>query len=77
MPIRYRCRHCNTEIGVLPFDSDEPETIRKLHLFEIGEIDDYIEKNERGEMTVQSICEHCQESLRQFPDYYALKKWLQ
>ena len=59
MPIRYRCRHCNTEIGVLPFDADEPETIRKLHLFEIGEIDDYIEKNERGETTVHSICEHC------------------
>ncbi|RKJ30219.1 DUF2757 family protein, partial [Butyricicoccus sp. 1XD8-22] len=35
MTIRYRCRHCETEIGTLPFDADE--TIKKLHLFEVGE----------------------------------------
>ncbi|RHW31744.1 DUF2757 family protein [Lysinibacillus yapensis] len=75
MPVRYRCRHCETEMGTLPFDGDD--TIRKLHLFEVGEIDDYIEKNEQGDTTVHSICEHCEDSLRQFPDYYALKKWLQ
>lgn len=75
MPVRYCCRHCKVELGTLPFDADE--TIQKLHLFEIGEIDDYVEKNERGETIVQTICEHCEDSLRQFPDYYALKKWLQ
>lgn len=75
MPVRYRCRHCETEIGTLPFDGDE--TIRKLHLFEVGEVDDYIEKDENGNTTVHCICEHCENSLRQFPDYYALKKWLQ
>lgn len=75
MPVRYRCRHCETEIGRLPFDAEE--TIRKLHQFEVGEIDDYIEKDSRGETVVHSICEHCEDSLRQFPDYYALKNWLQ
>ena len=60
---------------MLPFDAEE--TIRKLHLFEIGEIDDYIEKDARGETIVHSICEHCEDSLRQFPDYHALKNWLQ
>ncbi|MGN7478897.1 anti-sigma-F factor Fin [Solibacillus silvestris] len=75
MPVRYRCRHCEVEIGTLPFNAEE--TVQKLHLFEIGEIDDFIKKDERGETTVYSICEHCEESLRQFPDYYALKKWLQ
>ncbi|RUL49143.1 MULTISPECIES: anti-sigma-F factor Fin [Lysinibacillus] len=75
MPVRYRCRHCETEIGTLPFDADE--TIKKMHLFEIGEIDDYIEKDEHGDTTVHCICEHCEDSLRQFPDYYALKNWLQ
>lgn len=75
MPVRYRCRHCETEIGTLPFDADE--TIRKLHQFEVGEVDDYVEKDERGHTTVHCICEHCEDSLRQFPDYLALKKWLQ
>lgn len=75
MPVRYRCRHCETEIGTLPFDADE--TIRKLHQFEVGEVDDYVEKDEQGHTTVHCICEHCEDSLRQFPDYLALKKWLQ
>ncbi|MER1987663.1 MAG: anti-sigma-F factor Fin [Solibacillus sp.] len=75
MPIRYCCRHCQAEIGTLPFDADK--TITKLHQFEIGEIDDYIGKNGQGETVVHSICEQCEESLRQFPDYHALKRWLQ
>jgi len=62
-------------MGSLPFDAEK--TIHKLHLFEIGEMDDFVEKNEQGETIVHSICEHCEQSLRQFPDYYALKKWLQ
>lgn len=42
MPVRYRCRHCEVEIGTLPFDAEE--TVQKLHLFEIGEIDEFIKK---------------------------------
>ena len=42
MSVRYRCRHCEVEIGTLPFDADD--TIRKLHIFELGEADDYVEK---------------------------------
>lgn len=75
MTVRYRCRHCNTELGTLPFEANE--TIRNLQLFEVGEIDEFIEEDEQGVTTVHCICEHCEESLRQFPDYYALKKWLQ
>lgn len=73
--IRYRCRHCETEIGTLPFDGEE--TIRKLHQLEIGEIDDYIDKDARGDTIIHTICEHCEDSLRQFPNYYSLKQWLQ
>lgn len=75
MTIRFRCRHCETEIGTLA--SSTSETIRKLHQFEIGEVDDYIEMNRDGDTIVHCICEHCEESLRQFPDYHALNKWLQ
>lgn len=75
MSIRYKCRHCENEIGVLPFEPSE--TMKKLHLFEFGEIDDYIERDAHGNVTVHCICEQCEESLRQFPHYYSLKKWLQ
>ena len=75
MPIRYICSHCEKEIGVLPIDS--PETMRKLNLYEIGEIGDYMEYDANGVTTVRCICEQCEDSLRQFPHYYSLKKWLQ
>ena len=75
MTVRYRCRHCETEIGTLPISNEE--AIQKLHALEIGEIDDYVEKNNKGDTVVLSICEHCEESLKKYPDYFALKKWLQ
>ena len=75
MTIRYLCRYCEVEIGSLPFKDEE--AVKKLHLFEVGEIDDYVGKNAEGDTIVQSICEHCEQSVKQYPDYYALKKWLQ
>ncbi|WP_040224503.1 anti-sigma-F factor Fin family protein [Bhargavaea cecembensis] len=75
MAIRYRCRHCETEVGRLPFGS--AEEVRSLHRLADGDSDDFITEGEDGEVTVQCICEHCEESLDRFPDYYALQKWLQ
>lgn len=75
MAIHYRCRHCETEVGLLPFDSEE--SVRKLHQLNEAEAEQYIHKDHNGDTTVDCICEHCEESLKQFPDYYALKKWLQ
>ncbi|KMY30693.1 MULTISPECIES: anti-sigma-F factor Fin [Lysinibacillus] len=75
MSVRYRCRHCEVEIGTLPFDADD--TIRKLHIFELGEADDYVEKDQHGHTTVHCICEQCEDSLKQYPDYHALNKWIQ
>ena len=75
MPLRYKCRHCETELGEIPFDTKE--TMKKLQLTEVGEIDDYIELDAKGDATVHCICEQCEDSLRQFPHYHSLKKWLQ
>ncbi len=57
MSVRYRCRHCEVEIGTLPFDADD--TIRKLHIFELGEADDYVEKDQHGHTTVHCIFPFC------------------
>jgi hypothetical protein len=75
MTVHYRCRYCEAEIGTLPFKNEE--SVRRLHLFEVGEIDDYIDKDANGETIVHSICEQCEQSVKKYPDYYALKKWLQ
>lgn len=76
MPIRYKCRHCETEIGQLPFDSIDSQFLLK-HEIKPDEQHIYIENGADGDYTVQCICEECQSSLQKFPNYYALKKWIQ
>ena len=75
MPLRYKCRHCETELGQIPYDT--VDTMKRLQLTEVGEIDEFIELDAKGDATVQCICEHCEDSLRQFPHYHSLKKWIQ
>ena len=75
MPLRYKCRHCETELGQIPYDT--VDTMNRLQLTEVGEIDEFIELDAKGDATVQCICEHCEDSLRQFPHYHSLKKWIQ
>ncbi len=76
MPIRYRCRHCETEVGQLPLDSIDEAFLQKNNI-EPEEQHIYIQTGAEGDYTIQCICEECQTSLQKFPSYYALKKWIQ
>ncbi|MFF2755665.1 anti-sigma-F factor Fin [Psychrobacillus sp. NPDC058041] len=76
MTIRYKCRHCETEIGQLPLDSIDEQFLQKNNITP-EEQDLYIMHGVEGDYTVQCICEDCQSSLQKFPNYYALKKWIQ
>ncbi|MHC8514829.1 anti-sigma-F factor Fin [Sporosarcina sp. ITBMC105] len=78
MTIRYSCRHCNTEVGSIPFSS-AGEVIQQVQQTEREHDghEHFIEYNQDGSLTVRCICEECEQSLLLFPDYYALKKWLQ
>ena len=76
MAIRYTCRHCETEIGTLPFESAK-ETILLLQKMDDEEVEHFLTYEEDGALMVRCICEQCEQSLRSFPDYYTLKKWLQ
>ena len=73
--IHYRCRYCEQQLGTLPFKNKE--TIQKIHQLEIGEIDDYVDADSQGDIVVQCICEQCEQAMRSFPNYYAMKRWLQ
>ena len=42
-----------------------------------GEEERFLTYGKDGELTVRCICEQCEQSLRSFPDYYTLNKWLQ
>ncbi|MFS0577343.1 anti-sigma-F factor Fin [Sporosarcina sp. 179-K 3D1 HS] len=76
MGIRYTCRHCESEIGTIPFDSVK-ETVRYLQKWDESEEERFLVYEKNGDLTVRCICEHCEQSLRNFPDYYSLQKWLQ
>jgi len=77
MAVRYQCRHCEVEVGSLPFESAK-ETLGLLQkLDKEGKDDQYLALGKDGAVTVRCICEHCEQALQSFPDYYTFKKWLQ
>ncbi|MBE1556180.1 anti-sigma-F factor Fin [Sporosarcina limicola] len=76
MAIRYTCRHCETEIGTLPFESAK-ETVLQLQKMDEGKEERFLTYDRDGALMVRCICEQCEQSLRSFPDYYTLNKWLQ
>ncbi|WP_228548410.1 anti-sigma-F factor Fin [Sporosarcina obsidiansis] len=76
MVIRYSCNHCDTEIGSIPFEAAK-ETIRKIETLDEGEKRSFLSVDHDGGLHIRCICEHCEQSLKEFPDYYTLKKWLQ
>ena len=76
MAIRYKCRHCDTEVGSLPFESAK-ETVLLLQRTDDLEEERFLTYAKDGALTVQCICEQCEQSLRTFPDYYSLRKWIQ
>lgn len=73
--IHYHCRHCETEVGSLPFESAQ-EVLTLIN--KLGDEDEqFLTYKDDGTITVRCICEQCEQSLQQFPNYYTLKKWLQ
>ncbi len=75
--VHYHCRHCETEVGSLPFESAKEALalIEKLDENVSGE--EFLTYQKDGTVIVRCICEQCEKALQQFPDYYTLKKWLQ
>lgn len=77
MAIRYHCRHCENEIGSLPFESAQAVLSLIEMLDEEKNGEQFLTLGKDGNLAVRCICEQCEQSLQQFPDYYTLKKWLQ
>ena len=71
--IRYSCNHCHTEIGSIPFESAK-DTLSQI---DGDDKSTFLSVDSDGGLHIRCICEHCEQSLQTFPDYYTLKKWLQ
>lgn len=76
MAIVYRCRHCGHVIGelkshivstsMLGWDELTAQEKRKM-----------IHYKENGDVHILSICENCEDTLKQHPNYYELEYFLQ
>lgn len=75
--IHYHCRHCETEVGSLPFESAKEALSLIREMDEHEKDEQFLTYQKDGALVVYCICEQCEQALKQFPDYYALKKWLQ
>ena len=75
MAIRVKCRHCKMEMGhVMDHSALQDGRVQQMRE-EFAE--EFISQDEKGTLTVTSICEHCENSLRENPDYYAMQNWIQ
>lgn len=74
--IRYSCNHCHTEIGSIPFEAAR-ETLSQMEKWNAKEKQSFLSVEHDGSLHIRCICEHCEQSLETYPDYYVLKKWLQ
>ncbi len=76
MSIVYKCRHCEHVIGTL-----EERTVDTSMLgwdqLSVEEKKEMIHYQANGDIVIRTICENCQESLGQHPQYHELDHFIQ
>ncbi|MBM7704911.1 anti-sigma-F factor Fin family protein [Metabacillus iocasae] len=76
MSIRYVCRHCGTSVGIIDVVTINSKELGLDHLT-ATERKQFIHYNSNGEMSIQTICEDCQEALERNPDYHQYETFIQ
>lgn len=74
--IVYNCRHCGQEIGKLENQVIDTSLLGFDQLSE-KEKQEMIEYRNNGDIQVQTICESCEETLGQHPQYHELDFFIQ
>lgn len=76
MTLHYCCRHCGHTLGEIsePHDTIYQSVYDSLSTEERKEIIGY---GENGIIHIRSICESCQDTLDQYPDYHLLEHLIQ
>lgn len=71
MAIIYNCRHCGSEIGRLNQRFIDTLQLGWNHL-SLEDRKKMIHYEPNGDVSIQSICEDCQETLGRYPEYHEL-----
>ncbi|SDZ66424.1 Protein of unknown function [Evansella caseinilytica] len=75
MAIHYYCRHCRKSVGKLS-DWEADEERLGFHQLTSEERKDMIAFDSHGHRLVKVICEDCEKTLREHPDYHSLESFL-
>ncbi|MDG5789984.1 anti-sigma-F factor Fin family protein [Evansella sp. AB-P1] len=75
MAIHYYCRHCSKSIGKL---SDWEADDQMLGFNQLTDEDrkEMIECDSQGHIQVKVICEDCERTLQENPDYHAFESFI-
>ncbi|WP_096441136.1 anti-sigma-F factor Fin family protein [Alteribacter populi] len=76
MAIHYQCRHCRTKLGSL---SDRAADSEQLGFHSLTEDEQHkmIRYDTKGDIHVDVICEDCEQTLAENPDYHQYESFLQ
>jgi len=76
LSIVYNCRHCGLEIGRL--DNQMIDTsLLGFNQLSAEEKQEMIQYRDNGDILVRTICESCQETLGENPQYHELDFFIQ
>ncbi|WP_284140724.1 MULTISPECIES: anti-sigma-F factor Fin family protein [unclassified Virgibacillus] len=76
MAIIYTCRHCQDTVGKLAEQYVDTSLLGWDYLT-IEEKKEMIHYHSNGDISIQTICESCQETLGQHPQYHELDYFIQ
>jgi hypothetical protein len=74
MSTHYYCRHCGNEIGSIEQQHPISLILSQLTKEERLQMTHF---HEDGDLYVQSICEGCQQTLEQYPQYHQYDTFIQ
>lgn len=74
MPIHYYCRHCQKHMASIQSVVDE----KQLGFEQLSDEDrqEMIEQDSDGHVHVRTICEDCEQTLEEHPDYHERESFL-
>ncbi|RXZ79275.1 DUF2757 family protein [Paenibacillaceae bacterium] len=76
MAVKYICRHCKSELGLLMAD-DISEIRLGFHSLTPEERSDIIAYNPNGDVTVKVVCDYCREAIEANPELLLVTNPLQ
>ncbi|UTR12446.1 anti-sigma-F factor Fin family protein [Evansella sp. LMS18] len=75
MSVHYYCRHCQANLGTLSsWQADEQQL--GFNRLSDEERKDMINYDSQGHLHVKVICEACETTLKDYPDYHANESFI-